>query len=573
MNTDKYVGLSDLAKYHSRLMDNFSDVEMKDILKLFFEDRSELFTISSDYTVFKNEVDQESVSGYLMLPIEIDGETCESFRNNLLDNTKVTGLFVPGNYGGFYISRYAPVETVYIESSSISSNGFQKNDNIKEIYLMDSVTSLGQSACKECYGLEKIRLSDYISTIPSQAFQSCHYLKEVHFPKGLRTIETDAFAYCNSLEHVELPESLRTIGTGAFRGLGAKEIVIPDRVTGDLNISFQDSELESVIIGDSVKSLTGTFSYHDGSLDPEGTGPLQNVVIGPSVESINSHTFANASLTSITIPENVISISPMAFDGCIYLTDIEVDEDNPNYSAENGVLYNKDKSLMVAWPAASGSITVSLPFEKGCFGVMNGGNKGITSVTLSGITDIPEEAFYGCSNLESVDLPEGMTIIPSGAFENCTSLSGIELPSTITALKNMAFYGCTGLTEITFPDGIESIGQYTFNNCTGLTSITIPDSCTNLGVTPTMAGYAFGNCTSLTTVHIGSGITDFNAGNFNNCTSLSSVYIHNETPPRLRGTSPFSTVQNIYVPASAVETYKANTYWSSLASKIQAITE
>ena len=97
-------------------------------------------------------------------------------------------------------------------------------------------------------------------------------------------------------------------------------------------------------------------------------------------------------------------------------------------------------------------------------------------------------AFYGCSGLTSLNLPDGITSISGGAFSGCSGLTSLTLPDGITSIGEYAFSGCSGLTSLTLPDGITSIGEYAFNGCSGLTSLTLPSSITEIGTC------AFCNC-------------------------------------------------------------------------------
>ncbi len=122
------------------------------------------------------------------------------------------------------------------------------------------------------------------------------------------------------------------------------------------------------------------------------------------------------------------------------------------------------------------------------------------SVTYD-VTSIGDYAFYNCTGLTSVTIPEGVTSIGDVAFYNCTGLTSVTIPASVTSIGYSAFYNCTGLTSVTIPEGVTSIGNYAFYNCIGMTSVTIPSSVTAIG------DYAFYNCTGLTSVMIPSSVT------------------------------------------------------------------
>ena len=164
--------------------------------------------------------------------------------------------------------------------------------------------------------------------------------------------------------------------------------------------------------------------------------------------------------------------------------------------------------------------------------------------TLGGypVTTIDFRAFYNCTGLTSVTIPDGVTTIDFGAFEGCTGLQTVAIPDSVTTIGNLAFTGCSSLQSVTIPNSVTTIGAYTFSLCTDLQSVTIPTSvtiidfaafagCSSLtSVTipdsvTTIHGAAFDGCTGLQSVTIGSGVTTINQGVFYGCTGLRSVTI------------------------------------------------
>lgn len=147
-----------------------------------------------------------------------------------------------------------------------------------------------------------------------------------------------------------------------------------------------------------------------------------------------------------------------------------------------------------------------------------------------------------------------------------TNLISVEIGSCVIGIGSSAFNDYSSLSSVTIPDSVTSIYDDAFAYCPSLTSITIPNSVTYLGEG------VFKSCTSLTSVNIPSGITSIRTDLFRDCSGLTSVTVNATTPPTL-DSSAFSNTNNcpIYVPASAVETYKSATGWSDYASRIQAI--
>ncbi|MDB4404206.1 leucine-rich repeat domain-containing protein, partial [Akkermansiaceae bacterium] len=181
---------------------------------------------------------------------------------------------------------------------------------------------------------------------------------------------------------------------------------------------------------------------------------LTSITIGNGVTSIGDWAFDGCtSLKSITIPDNVTSIGASAFNACTSLTTIEVGGGNVNYTDVNGVLFNKEKTVLLTYPAGKTGDNYTIP---------------------NSVTSIGNVAFRYCSSLTSITIPDGVTSIGRRAFYECSSLTSITIPDAVTSIGDWAFYLCTSLTSITIPDGVTSIGVASFNTCTSLTSITIP---------------------------------------------------------------------------------------------------
>lgn len=117
------------------------------------------------------------------------------------------------------------------------------------------------------------------------------------------------------------------------------------------------------------------------------------------------------------------------------------------------------------------------------------------------VTNIGECAFYNCSSLVNIVIPNCVTNIEHGVFEDCNSLTNIIIPNSITSIGDFAFSDCSSLTNIIIPDSVTSIGDFAFSNCNSLTSITIPSSVTSIDLS------AFENCNNLTNITIPNSVT------------------------------------------------------------------
>ena len=142
--------------------------------------------------------------------------------------------------------------------------------------------------------------------------------------------------------------------------------------------------------------------------------------------------------------------------------------------------------------SSDGTITIT-----DCKGSASGAITIPSEIDGKSVTSIGEKAFWGCTGLTSVTIPNSVTSIGDGAFLECTGLTSITIPNSVTSIGDWAFDGCTGLTSITIPNSVTSIGNWAFGGCTGLTSITIPNSVTSIG-------RAFDGCTGLTSINVAS---------------------------------------------------------------------
>ena len=172
------------------------------------------------------------------------------------------------------------------------------------------------------------------------------------------------------------------------------------------------------------------------------------------------------------------------------------------------------------------------------------------SVTYSGttyrVTSIGDGAFFDCTGLTSVTIPNSVTSIGGSAFQYCGGLTSVTIPNSIRGIGRQAFWSCTGLTSVTIPDSVTWIGESAFHYCTGLTSITINSNAivSNnaefkdifgkkkkkyiIGNSVTSIGdYTFCNCSSLTSVTIPNSVTSIGRSAFSGCKGLTSIEIPN----------------------------------------------
>jgi len=312
-------------------------------------------------------------------------------------------------------------------------------------------------------------------------------------------------------------------------------ILIMQIILPTLTVVFESGiTLKSIAEGTletTVNGITWTYILKDGQateVKPKDKTSLSGSVIIPSqldgytVTSIGFRAFYEcSSLISIQIPEGVTSIGDGAFSACSSLTTIEVNEENTIYKSNNGVLYTKDGTQIICYPAKregteykilDGVRSIGDYAFRGC------GN--LTSIEIpNGVTSISGGAFNGCSNLTSIEIPNGVKIIDIETFMYCSSLISIQIPDGVTSIRDSAFLGCSSLENIEIPEGVTSIGFRAFLGCSSLENIEIPEGVTSIGDS------AFEDCSNLTSIKIPAGVTNIGDSAFEDCSNLTSIKI------------------------------------------------
>ncbi|MEO1859954.1 MAG: leucine-rich repeat domain-containing protein [Verrucomicrobiales bacterium] len=131
-----------------------------------------------------------------------------------------------------------------------------------------------------------------------------------------------------------------------------------------------------------------------------------------------------------------------------------------NYTDMNGVLFNKEKTVLIAYPAGKTGTNYTIP---------------------DSVTSIGQSAFFQCTSLTSITIPDSVTSIGGNAFLGCSSLISITIGDNVTSIGDWAFNLCTGLTSITIGASVTSIGEMAFWDCTSLTGITFRGNAPTLG--------------------------------------------------------------------------------------------
>lgn len=363
---------------------------------------------------------------------------------------KCSALTIRG-YEGSYIQKYATEKEIPFESmGKWGTCGYSA-----EWYLIDGTLTISGANNMADYSetnkapwtglnITKIVVEKYVSTIGNYAFAGLSEVTEITLPTTVYEIGDYAFKNCAGLKSVEIPNSLELgiISEGMFYGCTSLETIkLPDNIQKIENLAFANCKsLRSFIVPKDVTQISeGTFlnceSLSNITLRNEITAiessafagcGLTEIQLPSGITSIGEEAFAGNKFTEIIIPSGVSKLGAGAFSGCELLQSISVEENNNNFSASNGVLYDKVGTTLLLCP---------------------GGKEG-SYILPRRTTKIAESAFKDCKKITELILPSGLTTIGGKAFSGM-NLTNIEIPAELERLSPDAFAYCSKLTEIT----------------------------------------------------------------------------------------------------------------------------
>ncbi len=275
-------------------------------------------------------------------------------------------------------------------------NSSQCQEFVKEVRICGDIRNICDYAFSGCVNLEKVVIFSSVKSIGEYAFQNCSSLESIVIPESVTSIGDYAFKGCTSLASIDIPDSITSIGEYVFSGC---------------------SSLESVVIPNSITSI-GKCAFQNCS-------SLESIDIPNNVTSIGEYVFSNcSSLENIVISESVTSIGEDAFRNCSSLKSVIVDPNNMVYHSDGNCLIKTSTQTLVV----------------GC--------KNSVIPNDGSVTEIGYSAFYGCSSLESIEIPNCVTRISKYAFYNCSSLTSIVIPDSVTLINLFAFDEDLVLSEI-----------------------------------------------------------------------------------------------------------------------------
>ena len=343
-----------------------------------------------------------------------------SIGNYAFEGSGVTSINIPNTVTTIWYGAF-------VRSTNLTTVTFESGSTLTSIY----------SAAFERTAIASITLPSSLTFLGNYAFWSNSALTSIVIPEGITALYENSFAYITTLTSVTLPGTLTMIEGETFKGATALEsLAIPNRVshiganaftdTTALTMysycgTVSDEELTTAGLGGKTKTCVPPISFNC----PAGGGTYQvdyGTLIGTtgvcggaltldsSVRAIASQALRNNQLTSLTIPESVISIigSPFGQNGSRSLVSITVAETNPNYSSIDGVLFNKLKTQLIAYPSKKPGTSYTIP---------------------SSVTSIRSHGFANSNYLTSVSIPNSVTTLDGETFSNSQVLSTINIGS------------------------------------------------------------------------------------------------------------------------------------------------
>lgn len=355
----------------------------------------------------------------LQFPIAINGQSFSDGmtafdyigRNNItnanFDGEVEITKFVDGD--DFQVTK---IVAINYNSGFINYNG--------KIILLNNINNIGDGAFYSCSKLKGVIIPESVSVLGNQVFYKCSKLISIELPDTITKLGVHLFNGCESLESVRLPSSLTSFPASIFRGTNLTSYTIPDKIETVDSDTFTDCKnLKIVYLNNNLTTIGNSMFY--------GCVNLNTLVIG----------------------RNVSAIQGIAFAMCGNLKNIIIDENNVNFTVENGAIFNTDKSILVRYPSA---ISYNIPET---------------------VSEISSQCFQYSRVLTNIVIPNTVTIIGMSAFSNCNNLKTITMSENITTIAQNTFFGCSSLTSIEIPSSVTSIGDYAFYGCSSLTTMTI----------------------------------------------------------------------------------------------------
>ncbi len=431
----------------------------------------------------------------------------------------------------------------------IAEAAFEDCTELTEIIMSDNIVDIGENAFRNCTTLKNVRLSENIEKLNHGVFAFCTSLKNIVIPDNVNTLcgyygvsvsssyDHPTFEECASLETVTFGRNLLYITAGdrtrgmfnyeynPFRGCSSlkKVIMRSEVVVKTLTQTFGEN-VEEIILDSTVRDFEDeAFAYltslkrlvvnskfvGDGIF--RGCSNLTDLTLSEGLEHIGEKAFEGcSSLLKLDIPKSVKVIGSDAFDNCTSLARITL--------GDSIVSVGKNPFSNTRWynNRPDGEIYIGklflgyrVPLENSILNIKEG--------TMC----IVDYALNGCSNLDSLYIPNSVVYVGEGVCQNCTSLQHVDLPADMEVIYGNAFNGCEKLTTIKWSENLDSIGESAFYECESLATLNLPNTVTAIGAN------AFAGCSVLKEVNLPHSLKVIGESAFSSCPMYEDVEIPN----------------------------------------------
>ena len=381
-----------------------------------------------------------TITGYtgdeteLVIPGEIDGKGVTSIGDSAFrDCSSLTSIKIPAGV------------------TSIGDFAFEYCYGLTSIEIPAGVTSIGESAFEHCSGLTSIEISAGVTSIGNRAFYNCSGLTSIEIPAGVTSIGVSAFEECESLTSIEIPAGVTSIGHDAFGA--CLDLVIA---------CYKDSYAYNYAIDNNIPvKLLEVETPGDASGDDKPT-PNPTTPSNPKNDDTQQKPKAVPAKkgTTLTVSSKKLKVKVTSSS-----------KKNPTVTVTK-ITDKKAKKLTIPASVKVKGVTYKVT---GIADKAFKNNKKLTTVTIgSNVNKIGKEAFSGCSALKKVTIGKNVTSIGNKAFYKCTKLASVTIPAKVTTIGDSAFAGCKNLKKITVTAGkLQKINKNAFKGIKKNAAITV----------------------------------------------------------------------------------------------------
>ena len=383
---------------------------------------------------------------------------------------------------------------------------FEFNDQIDTLVLKEGVTRIGDYAFYNCTELTSVEIPEGVTYIGESAFACCQSLESVTIPGSVTEIGEGAFESCDSMMVLELASGLKCVGAFAFSECVAlRELILPDTVERIERSAFAGTmALHELVIPGNVQEI-GDNAFN-------GCIQLSSLTLSEGIRVIEEMAFSNCSdLTKVLIPASVERLGDGVFSDCLAMTQIAVAPESEHFVVRDDILYSKDLSTLIHYPAAKEEQEFTIPEEvRKIAGLAFASNYFLMEVMLGDhLEEVGSYAFARCSSLSFMSLPAQTTRLGVSPFHDCTMLLEIEVdpsnpcyssidgvlynkeqtqliqypaglyddfykvPDTVREIAENACYDAQDLEVLKIPAGVRKIGDMAFAFCDQLRDVEI----------------------------------------------------------------------------------------------------